>query len=208
MAKQGSHSITPFSFVLLMSVLCIVLFAISSGKLAFIDIQGVLNYQRQAITDGQVWRIVTGNLLHTNMWHLAMNLAGFWVIIFLHELHYKRHTGKLILLFSSLCLLEGIGLYLFYPQLQAYVGLSGLLHGLFTFGAIMDIRKGLISGYVLLLGVILKVLYEQYFGASADISELISARVATESHLVGVIAGLISALVWTPMASKFKYSQS
>jgi len=82
-------------------------------------------------------------------------------------------------------------LYLFYPGLLGYVGLSGMLHGLFTYGAISDISTGVKSGYLLLLGVIIKVAYEQIFGASIQVTQMIDARVATEAHLVGVITGIL-----------------
>jgi rhomboid family GlyGly-CTERM serine protease len=207
MAKSQDSAIKPYHFTIVISIVCIALYALAIPTPAIIDTNELLNYQYDAINHGELWRLVSGNLLHTNGWHLAMNLAGFWVIVFLHEIHYKHHTGKLMVLFTCLCILEGIGLFLFYPSLKAYVGLSGLLHGLFTFGAIMDIRKGFLSGYLLLLGVIAKVAYEQYFGASDGISSLINARVATESHLVGVVSGLICAFVWSPLASKFKHSK-
>ena len=66
-----------------------------------------------------------------------------------------------------------------------------MLHGLFTYGAIKDITTGLKSGYLLLFGVIIKVAYEQVYGASQEVTEMIGARVATEAHLVGVISGII-----------------
>lgn len=162
-----------------LSLLCTALY--------FLPVDGQLNWQRQLIGAGEYWRLVSGNLLHTNHWHLLMNLAGFWVILSLHHFHYR--AAGLLLLLLSLCLGEGIGLYLFYPSLHAYVGLSGILHGLFAFGAIMDIKRGLKSGWLLLIGLGLKVAYEQFFGASTDVASLIGARVATESHLVGAVLG-------------------
>ncbi|WP_420833498.1 rhombosortase [Shewanella pneumatophori] len=170
---------------LLVSVLCSIFY--------FADFASTLAYQRYFILDGQWWRLITGNLLHTNFWHLLMNLAGFWVIVALHEQYY-RMTG-LALLFTCLCLLQGLGLLGFYPELIGYVGLSGMLHGLFTYGAVFDIRQGYKSGYLLLLGVIVKVAYEQYFGASAEVTELINARVATEAHLVGLVCGIACAVI-------------
>ena len=208
MGQTTSSLIKPYQFTLVVSVTCIILFALSITNPIIVDTNSLFKFQHDAIANGQIWRLLTGNLLHTNIWHLVMNLAGFWVIMFLHELHYQRHTGKLTLLFLCLCVLEGVGLYIFYPELKAYVGLSGLLHGLFTFGAVMDIQKGLRSGYLLLIGVIVKVGYEQYFGASAGVSELINARVATESHLVGLVAGLICAIFWLIIANKFRYKKS
>jgi rhomboid family GlyGly-CTERM serine protease len=206
LAKQ-SHSVGPYHFLVVISVICILLFAADVPTPAFFPIDHYFSYRYDDIAQGQVWRLFSGNLLHTNLWHLLMNLAGFWVIVFLHEVHYKRHPEKLVLLFVCLCLLEGVGLYLFYPSLKAYVGLSGMLHGLFAFGAMMDIRKGYYSGYLLLVGVIAKVAYEQYFGATESVTELIGARVATESHLVGLICGLLCALCWSFVANRFKYNK-
>ncbi|MCG9730912.1 rhombosortase [Shewanella sp. Isolate13] len=179
--KLGANS--PYTFAFVITLVCISLF--------YFKLDELLAYQRPLILDGQWWRLLSGNLLHTNAWHLYMNLAGFWVIISLHEPHYRAQG--LAILFFVLCLMQGIGLLLFCPSLMGYVGLSGMLHGLFTYGAIMDIRRGLKSGYLLLLGVILKVGYEQFFGASREMTELIGARVATEAHLVGLLSGLICA---------------
>ncbi|RTR37662.1 rhombosortase [Shewanella canadensis] len=152
------------------------------------DTNSLLAFRRDGIANGEYWRLFTGNLLHTNQWHLLMNLAGLWVLLLLFKPHFQALSFTLI--FSALCLLQGLGLYLFYPGLLGYVGLSGMLHGLFTYGAIRDISTGLKSGYLLLLGVIIKVAYEQIFGASAQVTEMIGARVATEAHLVGVITGI------------------
>ena len=110
----------------------------------------------------------------------------------LHGFHFSVKSYAVLVLL--LCLLEGVGLFFFYPSLYGYVGLSGMLHGLFTFGAIQDIRAKYLSGWALLLGVFAKVSYEQYFGGSEDVTALIGARVATESHLIGLCAGLLCAL--------------
>ncbi|MCL1144633.1 rhombosortase [Shewanella marinintestina] len=187
---------SPYLVALVCSIVCICLF--------YQGLDSELAYQRSLIIDGQWWRLISGNLLHTNAWHLVMNLAGLWVIIALHEQHYK--AAGLSLLFIILCLLQGIGLLAFYPALIGYVGLSGMLHGLFAYGAVYDIRQGFKSGYLLLLGVIIKVAYEQSFGASAEMTALINARVATEAHLVGLISGIICALIiWLSQLSLKRY---
>lgn len=207
MAKRPEPVISPYHFTTTVSLVCLVLLLVALPVPAIMHTDAIFNYQHSAIANGQIWRLFTGNLLHTNAWHLGMNLAGLWVIVFLHEIHYRYHVGKLILLFCSLCLMEGLGLFNFYPSVSAYVGLSGVLHGLFAFGAVMDIRKGFRSGYLLVLGVIAKVMYEQYFGADAGLSELINARVSIESHLVGMISGFICAIVWWPLAPRFRYKK-
>ncbi len=207
MPRSRNSSAGTYYFALVISVICTVLFVSTMTPMANINIDALLSYRYDNIAAGELWRIATGNLLHTNLWHLLMNLAGFWVILFLHEMHYKGHASKFMGLFFSLCILEGLGLYFFYPELKGYVGLSGLLHGLFTFGALLDIRKGYISGYLLLVGVCLKVAYEMYFGASESVSSLINARVATESHFIGVLTGLLCGLVWLPLIRFFKHQK-
>ncbi|MFB2669040.1 rhombosortase [Shewanella xiamenensis] len=181
----------PYWLALVVSLLCALLYV---AGLFTPSVDNLLAYRRSDIGDGQWWRLVTGNLLHTNHWHLLMNLAGLWVVLFLHHFHYQLRG--LTVLFILLCLFEGIGLYLGYPQLLGYVGLSGMLHGLFAYGAVQDIRRKMYSGYLLLLGVIVKVGHEQFYGASDDVTAMIGARVATEAHLVGLLCGLVCALLF------------
>lgn len=177
---------SPYWVALVVSLLCVGLYI--TGLVTPV-IDHLLVYRRSSIEAGQWWRLITGNLLHTNHWHLLMNLAGLWIILFLHHFHYR--AKGLTLLFILLCSLEGIGLYLGYPQLLSYVGLSGMLHGLFAYGAVQDIQRRIRSGYLLLLGVIVKVGHEQFYGASDEVSTMIGARVATEAHLVGLLCGLL-----------------
>ncbi len=191
-----------FSLGLGITLISSLLFLLNLG---FPAIDNYLIYDRALIQSGMLWQLVTGNLLHSNIWHLLLNLAGLWIILSIHAMHYSRKW--IWLLFTSLCLLEGIGLYLFSPGLEAYVGLSGMLHALFTFGAICDIKAKFKSGWLLLTGVFFKVAHEQIYGASADVTQMIGTRVATESHLTGAIIGLIFGLFYVILkhsAERFK----
>lgn len=76
----------PYWLALSVSLLCALLYV---GGLFTPSIDNLLAYRRSAISDGQWWRLITGNLLHTNHWHLLMNLAGLWVLLFLHHFHYR-----------------------------------------------------------------------------------------------------------------------
>lgn len=180
-ADGRAASIKPlWGAVIALSVMCIVL--------QTLGLSDALAYQRSDIANGQLWRLLSGNFMHTNVWHLVMNLAGFWVVTFIHRMHYR--AGGFMGLMLLLCLLQGLGLYLFVPSLLGYVGLSGALHGLFAFGALSDIRRGWRSGWLLLVGVVAKVTSEQTLGASNDVTALIGARVATEAHLIGLLSGI------------------
>ena len=107
----------------------------------------------------------------------------------LHGHYYHYGNYAVLLIFSAL--ITSLGLYLFSPELTSYVGLSGVLHGVFIWGAITDIRQQEKTGYLLLLGVILKVAHEQFYGADQNIAQLIDANVAIDAHLWGGIGGLI-----------------
>lgn len=159
--------------------------------------QKYLQYDRLLIQDGQWWRLLTGHLLHTNFNHLLLNSAG---VLLLWALHGQYYQYRRYLLFMLICGLGcSLGLYLFSVQLIWYVGLSGVLHGLFAWGAAMDIRHGIKSGWLLLLGLWVKVLYEQWVGPSAEVAELIGANVAIDAHLCGAATGTVlafPALFW------------
>lgn len=152
-------------------------------------VESTLIYDRELIAQGEYWRIITGHISHTNFNHLLLNLAGLILLWALHGDHYKHSTYVGTFIISALVC--SFGIYFFDVQMQRYVGLSGVLHGVFVWGAICDIQKGWKSGYLLLIGVTLKVAHEQIFGASADVESLINARVAIDAHMWGAIGGAV-----------------
>jgi rhomboid family GlyGly-CTERM serine protease len=148
-----------------------------------------LAYDRNLIEQQQIWRLLTGNFLHTNFNHLLLNCAGLILLWALHGQYFK--TKQYLLFMTVLCLGTTLSVYAFSPQLRWYVGLSGALHGLFLLGAYFDIKHGLKSGWLLIIGVLVKVAHEQYYGASDDIAELIGANVAIDAHLYGCLSALL-----------------
>lgn len=152
-----------------------------------------LSFDRAEIAHGEGWRIITGNLAHTNLWHLLLNLAG---LIILHSL-FRDYLGnnRLPLLMLLLWSAVGLGIWFWCPHTQWYMGLSGSLHGLFVWGAMQDIRHGRrTSGWLLLAGVGLKLAMDFYNAGESPMSTLIGARVHIESHLIGAGAGLLLGL--------------
>lgn len=142
-------------------------------------------WDRNLILQGEIWRLITGNFTHTNLAHLVMNSAALTVFCFIFKdiLNPKKLCGLLFII----SLMTGVLLLL--SQIQSYVGLSGVLHGLFVWAAIEDIKQKRNTGWLLLIGVIAKVCWEQYFGASTSTISLINAKVATEAHLIGAFSG-------------------
>ncbi|NRA71189.1 MAG: rhombosortase [Gammaproteobacteria bacterium] len=148
----------------------------------------LLEYDRGLIAQGQVWRILTGNFLHTNSWHLLMNLVGLVLLTQLFGRHYSQWQFCLFTLTN--CVMVGALLYWFTPDIYYYVGLSGYLHGLFVFGCLDEINRGIKFSYLLLLGIAAKVFHEQFYGAAAEISALINAEVAVDAHWYGAITAV------------------
>ena len=149
----------------------------------------LLVFSHDDIVDGQWWRLISGHFLHTNLNHLLLNATGIALLWALQGQYYQ--PWSYLLLFITMVLGTSIGLLLFSPSLQWYVGLSGALHGVFIWGAYQDIRHKLKSGWLLLLGVMAKVGYEQLAGASANVARWIDANVAIDAHLYGTLSGLI-----------------
>lgn len=176
---QLKYSLAPLLIVAI-SIILALIEPLSSDLLA---------YDRSQLNHFQWWRLITGHFLHTNTMHLLLNLAGLILLWALHG-HYYRNA-RYLTIFFMLCLGTSGGLYLFAPQMQWYVGLSGVLHGLFIIGAYFDIRKKFKTGWLMLIGVWVKVIHEQIYGASDDIAQLIAANVAIDAHLFGTITGCI-----------------
>ncbi len=152
-----------------------------------------LRFDRSAIVDGQWYRILTSNVVHSNTAHLLMNMAGVGALWLLHHHFYSvRKYWLHVLVISVAC--TGF-IFLFSHNIDIYVGLSGTLHGLLAYGAIKDIQDKEKTGYLLLIGVLGKVGYEQFIGASADLEQLIESRVAIEAHLFGMLSGLAIAAI-------------
>jgi rhomboid family GlyGly-CTERM serine protease len=148
-------------------------------------------YLRDAVSGGEYWRLLSGNLVHLGWRHLALNigalLLGIWVF-------YPARSpvgwivAQLVCSFSS-----SLGLYLFSPDVPWCVGMSGALHGLLIIGALDWIRQGDRVGWVLLIIWIAKLGWEQFNGAVPLSAETIGAPVITAAHLWGAVGGFMYA---------------
>jgi rhomboid family GlyGly-CTERM serine protease len=145
--------------------------------------------ERSWWTQGKYYQIVTGHFLHTNFIHILFNLLGLLLLWALHGDDYK--TVSYLAKFFLTCVVLSLCLYLFSVDVTWYVGLSGAIHGVFAWGCIRDLENKLLSGWLLLIGLILKIGNEQLNGAGSLMPELIDANVAVDSHLYGAIIGLL-----------------
>jgi rhomboid family GlyGly-CTERM serine protease len=151
-------------------------------------------FLRENIQQGELWRIWTGNLVHSNLYHLALNLTGFWLFVFI----FKELMNTTQLLISLVFLISGVGLglYFFNPQLYWYAGLSGALYGLFIVGAIYAfIGKDTLTALLILIVIPAKIIWDHLHNAGQTNAHLIGVPVSTDSHIYGISSACIISIV-------------
>ncbi|EGQ8804533.1 rhombosortase [Vibrio parahaemolyticus] len=175
------HRVNLYTLLTIISVICLVL--------QFEPMASLTEWHAYNIRHGEWWRIVTGNLTHTNFAHLGMNLAGLWVIAFI----FRPSARNFSIVFLLLCAFVGAMNLL--TSMSVYVGLSGVLHGLFGFWALREVFENRRSSLLLVAGLIAKIAWEQFYGPSTSTAAMIGARVAVDAHLFGAMGGLCMALI-------------
>lgn len=149
-------------------------------------------FDRELVEQGKVWLLFSGHIVHLNWQHWALNMAGLAIVAFFFSPHATVRQWLGVLLVSA-CVIN-IGLWWWLPEIRSYVGLSGVLHGLFLYGALREIRFYPASGYVLTSVLLAKLVWEFFNGALPGSEEMTGGRVLTEAHLLGAIGGI---LVWS-----------
>jgi len=148
----------------------------------------VLRFERGAVLRGELWRLLTGNLVHLGPTHLALNLAGLALVYGLFRKTLTARQWSAALLLSALT--TTLGFLAFSPQVSWYVGLSGVLHGLFVAGTISLLQNGQRSAYAYLGLIGVKLAVELIEGSSPALSLLIRGDVIVVAHFYGAIGGL------------------
>jgi rhomboid family GlyGly-CTERM serine protease len=148
----------------------------------------VLRYERAAVLQGEYWRLLTGHLVHGSGQHLLLNAVGLGLIAALFPREYSLR-GWLLVLASSVVVID-LGFVFLEPQLEWYVGLSGVLHGALAAGAIgwwqHESRPLALALTLVLFG---KLAWEQWHGALPLSGDM---PVVVDAHLYGAIGGALA----------------
>lgn len=151
-----------------------------------------LDYSRGAILIGEVWRIWSGHFVHSNSAHLWLNLVAS--VLLYATLFAKERLRELLLYCLFFTSFISLGLLVFFPYIEWYNGLSGVLHAL----TIHYLAKNALQTsklYWVGFGLVwLKVAVETLERLVGLDSYLGGTLVLSEAHLVGVILGSITAL--------------
>lgn len=153
-----------------------------------------LRFEHRAILGGEIWRLLTAHLVHLGWAHYAMNMAALALIAGLVPV--LSSARRLLAMLTVSALAVSLGLLVFSPDVDWYVGLSGVLHGLFAAGAVtMLIGERRAEGGLLLALLIAKLLWEQTAGPMPGSAATAGGRVIVDAHLYGAIGGLLMAAV-------------
>ncbi len=157
-----------------------------------------LQYDRGRVTDGEVWRLLSGQMVH---WTARMALADLGVLLGLGawlEARGERRGVVLALIFGAA--FTALAVHALSPDLLVYRGSSGLASALFVLAALVVARSpGRGPRALALLAVALflaKAGWESLTGQALFAGPLApGVRVVPLVHLLGGLAGAAGAAI-------------
>ena len=161
--------------------------------LQWFDFANSLRYDRELIIAGEWYRLFSGNLVHLNSAHLLMNIFGLAIVLFFFSTHLK--PSQWLALFFLSMMFVSLGLFWTNSDILYYVGFSGVLHGVFIVGAMIETRRFPLSGYTLIVLLLAKLVWEQLNGPVPGTEDMINGHVVVDSHLYGALSGVVFVLL-------------
>jgi len=147
-----------------------------------------LRYDRAAILDGALWRLLTGQLVHLNWAHCLLNAAGWLVCAaLLPDLFAGRWFWLEVMIIAA-----GVGLGLLWldPQLAYYAGLSGVIYGVLIRGALPSAGRDWRMAILLLL-VVGRLAWQLWVGTDAAQATMIGGAIIVHAHVYGAVMGAL-----------------
>lgn len=157
----------------------------------------LLRYQPDLFFKGEYWRIITAHFVHLSLNHTLFNIAGTAIFSFLFARQLSLLGWWLVLVF---CVpVSSFAIFFLNPNLDWYVGFSGVLHGLLITGGILELRKAKGNdtrmAIFILVVIAVKLMQEQFFGSLESTTEgIIGGKVFFDAHLYGALAGTVSGI--------------
>ncbi|HEX6999074.1 MAG TPA: rhombosortase [Gammaproteobacteria bacterium] len=173
-----------WAFVIVLAVVCVAFGLLGETGRA------LGRYEREMLELGEWWRLATAHLVHLGPAHLAMNLVALALIgaLFDDVLSAGEWTAAAV---ASAAAIDA-GLWVFAPPVGWYVGLSGVLHGLFAYGALKLALRGAPAGWLLAAGLGAKLAWEHWAGAVPFSAATAGGPVVVEAHLFGALGGALA----------------
>lgn len=144
------------------------------------------------------WRLLGAHFVHLGWNHLGLNLAALALLWLLVGDARRRLDWAFAVLVVALGV--SIGLLCCSPAVGWYVGLSGVLHGLFAAGAVANLRRLPVFALAIIGFLVAKLLVEQMGQGDMLTAQLIGGAVVVDAHLYGVLLGIGWGLILLPFS--------
>ncbi len=135
----------------------------------------------------QPWRIFTTHLVHLNTQHLWVNVAALILISILFRNYIQ---GRLLMNVMMISALGASLIPILLAQDYNFVGLSGVLHGIFVYVGVSLLRTQRPIGITILMIVVVKLGVD--LTLAVDESFWLGAQVAYLCHVGGAVGGALA----------------
>lgn len=156
----------------------------------------LLRYDRSGLQHYEFWRLLTAHVVHLDLAHAALNLAGLGLVWALFFGDYAPKQWSLVLVTAIVSI--DAGFWFLEPRLAWYVGLSGVLHGFMSAGTWAHLRRGDWDRWILVAFLAGKLAWEQTQGAVPLGALHGPMTVVVDAHLYGALGGLLAAFWLRP----------
>ena len=148
-----------------------------------------LRYDRLALEQGELWRLLSGHIVHLGSSHLLMNLVALAALTWLLAPLLGPLNWIGVVVVSGLAI--DAGLYWLSPAVGWYVGLSGVLHGAWAAAAVLAWPDRRREATLLALLLAVKLGYEAFVGPTEITSAIAGGPVVAVAHAYGAAGGVI-----------------
>lgn len=163
--------------------------------------RAMLRFDRALVHDWQLWRLISGHVVHLGASHMLLNLIAFTVLKLLFEGLLRPVQWLSITALSVLGI--DVGLLTLSTGVDWYVGLSGVLHGIAAGGALELARDSRLTSFALLAAIVAKLAFEQLYGPMPFSAISSGGPVVVDAHLYGAIGGAVGWAVGVLVRRRF-----
>lgn len=178
---SAPHTLAPLWRACLLSGLLVLL---QTGGEA---VEMALRLDAAALAQGQWWRLLSAHFVHLGWLHTLLNALGVCLCWALAPQVFDRALPARL---AGLALGVSACLWAFTPQVLPYVGLSGVLYGLFVLGLVPQARARDPLAVLALLLIAGWLLWQGLGDSGAGEERLLGGRVVGQAHLFGIALAL------------------
>jgi membrane associated rhomboid family serine protease len=182
----------PWTWALVICIACVGLVQFLLGLWFFLDPThssiAAAGIVKPAIRAGELWRLLTGTLLHASIMHFVFNIAALFVLGKMLEVTFHRAYVPIIFVLTALS--GSLWSLVLLPNTTS-VGASGGIMGLLGFVLVLGWRHRQSFPHAIRRSLLISVAYIIVAGLLA------SQAIDNPAHVGGLIAGVILGMVFT-----------